>query len=253
MGLRNFYRRNSMRYLISDIHGCYEEYRELLDKIHFSDKDELYVLGDAMDRGPEPIKVIQDMMGRPNVIYIVGNHDYMMLSTLSRLAVEITEDNYENYLTSEDLLNYSCWLLDGGQVTANQFRALPREEQRAVLEYLSDGLTYEVIEEKGKQLLLVHAGLRDFEEKKSLEDYAFPDFLFERINYNRRYYQDYRKIIVTGHTPTPNIRTDAQPLIYRGNGHIAIDCGCVFGGNLAAYCVETEEAVYVKSRRQWGR
>ena len=113
--------------------------------------------------------------------------------------------------------------------------------------------TYEVIEEKGKQLLLVHAGLRGFEEKKSLEDYAFPDFLFERIDYSRRYYQDYRKIIVTGHTPTPNIRADAQPLIYRGNGHIAIDCGCVFGGNLAAYCVETEEAVYVKSRRRWGR
>ena len=57
-----------MRYLISDIHGCYEEYRGLLDKIHFSHRDELYVLGDAMDRGPEPIKVIQDMMRRPNVI-----------------------------------------------------------------------------------------------------------------------------------------------------------------------------------------
>ena len=49
-----------MRYLISDVHGCYEEYQELLDKIHFSNEDELYVLGDAMDRGPEPIKVIQD-------------------------------------------------------------------------------------------------------------------------------------------------------------------------------------------------
>ncbi len=34
-----------MRYLISDVHGCYEEYRELLEKIHFSDEDELYVLG----------------------------------------------------------------------------------------------------------------------------------------------------------------------------------------------------------------
>ena len=242
-----------MRYLISDIHGCYEEYRGLLDKIHFSHRDELYVLGDAMDRGPEPIKVIQDMMMRPNVTYIVGNHDYMMLNTLRRLTVEITEENYADYLTSEDLMNYSCWLLDGGQITANQFRALPREDQRAVLDYLSDGLTYEVIEERGKQLILVHAGLRKFEEHRDLDEYAFLDFLFERMDYGRRYYSDYRKIIVTGHTPTPNIRADAQPLVYRGNGHIAIDCGCVFGGNLAAYCVETEEVTYVKSKKRWGR
>lgn len=242
-----------MRYLISDVHGCYEEYQELLDKIHFSNEDELYVLGDAMDRGPEPIKVIQDMMGRSNVSYIVGNHDYMMLQALGRLMVEITEENYAGYLTSEDLMNYSYWVMDGGQITANRFRALPREEQREILDYLSEGLTYAVIEERGKKLILVHAGLRGFEEKRPLEDYELLDFLFERTDYRKRYYQDYRKIIVTGHTPTPNIREDAQPLIYRGNGHIAIDCGCVFGGNLAAYCVEMEEVTYVKSRQRWGR
>lgn len=49
-----------MRYIISDIHGCYDQYRALLKKIHFSDTDELYVLGDVVDRGPEPIKVLQD-------------------------------------------------------------------------------------------------------------------------------------------------------------------------------------------------
>lgn len=54
-----------MRYMMSDIHGCYEEYRELLEKIGFDHDDELYVLGDAMDRGPEPIRVIRDLMRRP--------------------------------------------------------------------------------------------------------------------------------------------------------------------------------------------
>ena len=65
-----------MRYLISDIHGCYEEYKELLDQIRFSDGDELFILGDAMDRGPQPIRVMQDIMFRSNVTYIIGNHDY---------------------------------------------------------------------------------------------------------------------------------------------------------------------------------
>lgn len=67
-----------MRYLISDIHGCYDQYRQLLQKINFSSQDELYVLGDAVDRGSDPIKVLQDLMRRPNIIYILGNHDLEM-------------------------------------------------------------------------------------------------------------------------------------------------------------------------------
>lgn len=74
-----------MRYLISDIHGCYEEYRELLDKINFSKDDELYILGDSMDRGPDSIKVIQDLIPRPNTTYIIGNHDYLMYYFMKKL------------------------------------------------------------------------------------------------------------------------------------------------------------------------
>lgn len=238
-----------MRYLISDIHGCYEEYVELLEKIRFSREDELYVLGDAMDRGPEPIRVIRDLMMRENVIYIVGNHDHMMLTTLRKLAVEITEENCESHLSSEDLLNYHYWIQDGGRVTAEQFRALSREEQQDILDYLGDASLYEVLEEKGEQYVLVHAGLQRFEEEKSLEDYDLTDLLYGRTDYGRRYYRDPHRFLVTGHLPTMSIRPDAQPLIYQEHGHIALDCGAVFGGNLAAYCVETKEAFYVKSKR----
>ena len=31
-----------MHWAISDIHGCYEEYQALLEKIHFSSRDTLY-------------------------------------------------------------------------------------------------------------------------------------------------------------------------------------------------------------------
>lgn len=46
-------------------------------KIKFSDKDKLFVLGDVVDCGPEPMKVLQDMMMRSNVYPILGNHDYV--------------------------------------------------------------------------------------------------------------------------------------------------------------------------------
>ena len=65
-----------MKYVISDIHGCYEEFMELLEKISFSEQDELFVLGDVLDRGSEPIKVMQEIMGRENVKFILGNHAY---------------------------------------------------------------------------------------------------------------------------------------------------------------------------------
>ena len=79
-------------YVISDIHGCYEKYRQRLDKIHFSNDDTLFVLGDVVDRGPQPVKVLQDMMCRPNVVPLIGNHELMALTCLKFLTTEVTEE-----------------------------------------------------------------------------------------------------------------------------------------------------------------
>lgn len=241
-----------MKYVISDIHGCFTEYQELLERIGFRDEDELYVLGDVVDRGPEPIRVLQDMMLRPNVYPILGNHEYMALSVLRRLAVEITRENAENYLTADDLLSYSYWMKDGGEITSRQFSQLSREEKEEVLDYLMEFSVYEEVAAGGKQYVLVHAGIRDFQEERDLEDYEFEDFVLFRADYDRRYFSDPRKYLVTGHMPTMAIRADQQPLVYQEKGHIAIDCGCVFGGQLAAYCLDTGEIFYVKSRNGHG-
>ena len=96
-----------MRYIIADIHGCYNEYINLLKKINFSDNDILYILGDVVDRGPEPIKILQDMMKRSNVFLIIGNHEFMMYTILKKLTVEITSENCENYLETDDILKYN--------------------------------------------------------------------------------------------------------------------------------------------------
>lgn len=239
-----------MRYVISDIHGCYEEYKQILEKIQFSEEDELYVLGDAMDRGSEPIKVILDMMMRPNIFYIIGNHDYMMLSVLRKIAVEITEINCDN-LTVDDWLNYEDWRLNGGDVTLQKFSKLSREVQQDILEYLEEASVYEILKAGKKQFVLVHAGICDFNEKKDLDEYDFTDFLYWRADYEKRYYQNENIYMITGHTPTCEIREDKRFEVYQGNGHIAIDCGCVYGGNLAAYCIETGEIVYVKSQQNY--
>lgn len=239
-----------MRYIISDIHGCYDEYMELLDRIRFAGEDKLYILGDAVDRGPKPIKVLKDMMRRPNVIPIIGNHDFIMYTLMKKFSVEVTAENYNNYLTADDILDYNLWMQDGGQITAEQFSLLSKEEKTAILDYISQASLYETFEQDGKRYILVHVGLANFSPHKDLDGYDLYDFFEERVDYSKRYYPDGNVYLVTGHTPTIHIRGWEKSEVYRKNGHIAVDCGCVFGGKLAAYCIETEEVTYVEGRKK---
>ncbi len=234
-----------MIYVISDIHGCYDEYMELLKKINLKDSDTLYVLGDVVDRGPHPVKVLQDMMLRVNVFPIIGNHDYVAIMLLKKLCVEVTEENVENYLSEKDMQDYMHWLKDGGQTTIDEFLKLDAEERQDILDYLEEFSIYEELEVNGKEFVLVHAGINEFAEDKEWEEYSLADLLFYRADYKKRYFSNENKFLVTGHTPTPRLRADKKPLVYEENGHIALDCGCVFGGQLAAYCLDTGESVYV--------
>ena len=45
-------------WVISDIHGCYDQLIRLLSKIKYTSNDILYSLGDYVDRGPDSKKVI---------------------------------------------------------------------------------------------------------------------------------------------------------------------------------------------------
>ena len=60
-----------MYYVMSDIHGEYEKYLLMLELIHFSEKDFMFILGDVVDRGQKPVSVLLDMMSRPNVFPIM--------------------------------------------------------------------------------------------------------------------------------------------------------------------------------------
>ena len=230
-----------MKYVISDIHGCYEEFMELLEKISFSEQDELFVLGDVLDRGPEPIKVIEEIMGRKNVTFLLGNHEYMLVTMLQLLDREDVAKEEKN-----ELLNN--WFSDGAIITSAQFLELKNEEQDAILDYIRNSASYYKIEMGEKTYILVHAGIEGFEEGKNLEEYETTDFIFGQTEYEKRLYSDENTYIITGHTPTPSIRKDKKPLIYKEHGHIAMDCACVFGGRLAVYCLDTEEVTYVDAK-----
>ncbi len=234
-----------MRYLVSDIHGCRAAFHQLLEKIEFSDQDHLYILGDVLDRGFDPIGLLQDIMGMDNVTFIIGNHDFMLFYFVKQFGFDL--DRFE---TEEEKWEFRSWVKDGALPTLDGFLDLPMEERKEIYKFLMNASVYETIEHEGKTYILTHAGIDNFKEDIDLGDYVVYDFLVGRPDYSRRYYQDERVYVVSGHTPTPYIRPDGKPEVFIGNGHIVIDCGAVFGGQLAAFCIETGRATYVTRGKQ---
>ena len=110
-------------YVISDIHGQYDMFMELLDKIKLKEKDTLYILGDVVDRGPHPIKTLMKLMEMPNVICMVGNHELMALECLEFLSKEITDMSIEE-LDEKMLDNLVTWQYNGSKSTIDEFRKL---------------------------------------------------------------------------------------------------------------------------------
>lgn len=74
---------------ISDIHGCRKTLLDVLDHVAFSKADELFLLGDYVDRGPDSKGVIDDIWRLQSEGYTVhcllGNHEEMTLSDLEEL------------------------------------------------------------------------------------------------------------------------------------------------------------------------
>jgi serine/threonine protein phosphatase 1 len=223
---------------MSDIHGCYEKYRQMLEKINFSENDTLYVLGDVVDRGPQPVKVLQDMRRRVNVRPILGNHDYTARTLLAQFEREFAEKDFGPILNL-----WRIWQSDGGWATQEDFERLPPEEQEALLEYMAKFSLCETIETGGRKFILTHAGLPKGSQPENLPNYSAYDFVSATVDYNKTYLDDI--FLVTGHRPTFLIDMSYEGRIFRQNNHIVIDTGAVFGGALGCLCLDTDEEFYV--------
>ena len=213
-----------MTYCTADIHGDYEAYQRLLDAISLRDEDTLFVLGDVVDRGPDGVKILQDMMMRVNVLPILGNHEYLASYAMQFINEEITDELLAR-LDETAIQAIKDWFLNGGNTTFREMAALSQEDRDDVLDYLKEFTLYEELTVKGQKYLLTHAGIQNFSPEKPLEDYHPADFFHGRPDYGTPYWPDV--IVVSGHTPTEKIPGNPHPgRIYRTPGHIAIDCGC---------------------------
>lgn len=233
-----------MTYAMSDIHGEYEKYRAMLEKIRFSPEDTLFVLGDVVDRGPQPVEVLRDMMARDNVYPIMGNHEIITLAMLDKLLVEITEENCETHIDAKLMEHLLDWQMNGGISTIEGFQALDSDARADLLDYMRDFAPCEAVDVGERTFVLVHSGLQNFDERRPLRSYRIEELVQGRHDVHRQYYADPAIHIVRGHTPTPLITGEAR--IYREANNICIDCGAGFpAGRLACICLDTLEEFYV--------
>lgn len=230
-------------YVISDIHGEFDRFMELIDKIGLRETDMLYILGDVLDRGPHPVKTLLKLMEMPNVICIAGNHEVMALECLAFLRKEITDRSVEE-LDEKILDNLVTWQYNGSLTTIQEFRELDRDMQQDVIDYIREFQLYAELTVGEKDYLLVHGGLGNFSPEKDIEEYSLYDLVWVRADYEVKYFED--TYVITGHTPTQMIEGNSRPgYIYRKNNHIAMDCGAyLHGGRLAAICLDTGEEFY---------
>ena len=204
------------QYAIGDIHGCSKTFNELLNKIGLNEGDELYLLGDYIDRGPDSKGVIDIIWGLREkgipVICLRGNHESMLLDALK----------YREGMND--------FIRNGGKQTLQSFDTvrpidLPKE-------YINFFELLPFYHEVG-DYILVHAGLNFLE--------ANPLTHTESMLWIRNWYRliDYKwlenRIILHGHTPIFQLKMKKQYENLAQNKYLNLDGGCYKKGYLCAF------------------
>ena len=92
-------------YCIGDLHGCYDEFMQLLDLIDFDPKlDELLLTGDLIGRGPQPLETLNFVLKHQSCIKaVLGNHDLNFLAVCNQGSVAKARDNPDPVLHAANL------------------------------------------------------------------------------------------------------------------------------------------------------
>ncbi len=231
-------------YVISDLHGQGKAFFQMLEKIHFSAEDTMYVIGDVIDRGPDGINLLRYIQKQDNMEMILGNHEDMMLKSCTHSTGELWMDT---------------WMFNGGGTTLQGLKELSMKEQMECMAFVKSLPLYKILEINGIFYLMVHAGMDV--KNETLEEACMnmdeEDALWIREPFfNSSVISSY--YIIFGHTPTGALVRYAYTLPEgqrkRGqqfhmvfwNHRIGIDCGAAYGKNLGCLRLNDMKEFYVK-------
>ena len=189
------------RLVISDIHGCLNTFQALIKTLQISSDDQLFLLGDYVNKGPHSrgvIDYILELFEEVQLFPLIGNHDEMVLQFLK-------DQQPSQKLRLEELKN-------------PDFFQLKPEELTRYLSFFSTLHHYFILDD----FLLVHAGF-DF-------NLANPFLGKEQMTNIRDFYYDslkaQGKTIIHGHYPHP--LKEIKHHIRMKEKIIPLDNGCVY-------------------------
>lgn len=265
-----------MIYCVSDVHGRLDLLDRLLDEISLTSGDKLYILGDSIDRGGglAALRRIMELQEAGLAKLIRGNHEENFLRNITMFDPNVTAALRENHrmiqcydlfgdnilaklgqisnnleyaknmAKSQESCNAAINLTVYGEYSsAKEYLALPKYEQKKILNFIANAPTYADVEVGGKKFLLTHAGLN----QKGKVD----------LNVRQEFYLNRSPLkgvtAVFGHTTTKDIGimrgTYSMPKIWfdrRYDDKIGIDCGAPFcGGRLACLRLDDMREYYV--------
>ena len=224
-----------MEYVISDIHGHYDTFCRLMEKIKFCGSDRLYVLGDMIDKGRDGIRLAKTLFAMPEAECIAGNHEYDFLKFFH---AKLKTDNDEEIMKSLRAYFPDGYLLDWE--TVDRFDFLPFYVET-------------------ENFIGVHAGVPLRGGALVPWDEARP----EQLVYDRNFKEPGllprgEKCVLYGHTPVRYLTGKDEILLYprscarHGSADIAdyckvhLDTGTYLSGILGCFCVDTCRCFYVE-------
>jgi bis(5'-nucleosyl)-tetraphosphatase (symmetrical) len=248
-----------MRWIVGDLQGCASEFEELLERIQFDrGRDELWAVGDLINRGPDSLAALQlwhDVGGRG----VIGNHEiYALLvhagrwprkaDTLDGLFGDPEVDVWMARLRALPALRFlpgdresgvrDVWLIHAGidprwqdlHALAERLEAAPHDDEWLERDEVSFATRVRCCTAQGDRSRFDRAP----------EDCPPPHRPWDVFYAERVAGQHEPPRVVHGHW--------AWRGHYRSEHVIGLDSGCVYGGCLTAWCMEDDRVVQVASR-----
>lgn len=228
--------------IVGDIHGCRDEFNDLLDKIKYdAKKQRLIIVGDILDRGPDPVGLLKQIR-KMDIESVLGNHEEKAI-------------RWRKHEALKELTGQENPMKPPSDKRRDEWKSLSKND----LKWLSNlPLRLHVKD----NWYVVHAGLEpavDF-EKQDLERIIRIRYIDKAGYYVKpkgkekpnesdfwaeRWGQPYN--IMFGH------QRFEMPKRFKNTNNtcIGLDTGCVFGNMLTAYNLERDEMIQIKARKTY--
>lgn len=262
-------------YAVGDIHGCFTEFRRLLDEIDFDPgRDRIWHTGDLVNGGPDSLGVVRWFAEHDEVVTtVLGNHDLHFLAVAFGVRKMRGADSFDDILRAPDceelvdwlrhrplLVHHKPWVLVHAGLLPSWTVETATDRARDIEEILRSSRPEQVLETMYGNLPCCPKEVTDLEDQWRLTINAMTRMrvLSEDLKLEFKFKSTYEDIphdriawfdvdnpawqsarIICGHWSALGFRNTDRI--------VALDTGCRWGNKLTAFRLEDETVFQVES------